>query len=122
MIDIYKNSYNGSAEAYMQLGPLSPSFGPNYYNPNNAPLQSMNLTYAIQNMTLAGKELNFYVVLPNGTKIGNVSGTDLSTHTFTIASISPATAVETAQMSIFINSYSVIGLKFKSSLVTESAA
>jgi peptide/nickel transport system substrate-binding protein len=118
--DIYANNYNGSAEAYNELGPLSPSFGHNYYNPNNASLQTMNLKYAIQNMTLAGKELNFYVVLPNGTKIGNTSGTDLSSHTFTITGISPATAVETSQITVGITSFAAIGLKFTSAYDTES--
>jgi peptide/nickel transport system substrate-binding protein len=118
--DIYANNYNGSAEAYNELGPLSPSFGHNYYNPNNASLQTMNLKYAIQNMTLAGKELNFYVVLPNGTKIGNTSGTYLSSHTFTITGISPATAVETSQITVGITSFAAIGLKFTSAYDTES--
>jgi len=121
--DVYANNYNGSPEAYNELGPLSPSFGPNYYNPTNLPLQSMNLTRAIQNLTLAGKEENFYVKLQNGSEIGNTSNpsaTDLSSHTFTITGISPPTAVETAQVTIAISSFAAIGLKFTSSYVTES--
>lgn len=118
--DIYANNYNGSPEAYNEIGPLSPSFGKNYYNPNNSPLQSMDLTGAIQNLTLAGHEENFYVTLPNGSKIGNTSGTDLSSHTFTITGISPPTSVETSQITVAISSFAKIGLTFKSSYITES--
>ena len=118
--DIYANNYNGSPEAYNELGPLSPSFGSSYYNPSGIPLQSMNLTLAIQNLSLAGHEENFFVKLPNGTIIGNSSGTDLSTHTFTITGISPPTAVETAQVAVAISSFAAIGLKFTSTYETES--
>lgn len=118
---IYNNNYNGSAEAYLELGPVSPLYGHAYYNPNNYPLPKQNLTYAIQNLTLAGKEMKFYVTLPNGTEIGDKSGTDLSTTTFTLTGISPPTAIETDQLTIAIDSFKLIGLTFDTKYVTESA-
>ena len=118
--DIFDNNFNGSAEAFEQLGPLSPSFGPNYYNPTNIPLQSQDLKGAIANLTIAGDEGHFYVVLPNGTKIGDTSGTDLSSTTFTITGISPPNTVETDQVTVAIDSFKLIGLKFTSSFVAES--
>ena len=119
-LKVYNNNYNGTPEAYTELGPLSPVFGKAYYNPNNYPLPKQNLTAAIANITTAGKEMGFYVTLPNGSKVGDTSGTDLSHHTFAITGISPATSIETASMSAAISSFTHIGLTFKTSLVTES--
>ena len=119
-LKVYNNNYNGTPEAYTELGPLSPVFGKAYYNPNNYSLPKQNLTAAIANITTAGKEMGFYVTLPNGSKVGDTSGTDLSHHTFAITGISPATSIETASMSAAISSFTHIGLTFKTSFVTES--
>ena len=117
---IYNNNYNNTAEAYLELGPLSPQYGKSYYNPDNYPLPSQNLKAAIQNLTIAGDECHFYVTLPNGTKIGDKSGTDLSSHTFTITGIAPATTLETEQTTIAIDSFAKVGLHFTAAYVTES--
>ena len=121
-LKVYDNNYNGSSEAYEELGPLSPAFGQAYYNPDNLSMPTQNITAAIANLTLAGKEMNFYVVLPDGTHVGSSSKTakDLSSHKFTITGISPATSIATAQLSAAISSFAQIGLTFTTRLVTDS--
>ena len=116
----YDNNYNGTAMAYTELGPLSPQYGKAYYNPDNFPLPTQNLTAAVQNLTAAGDEMHFYVKLPGGTKIGNTSGTDLSTHDFVITGTSPPTSLEDSQVAVAIASFGDIGLKFTSKYVTEA--
>ena len=119
-MSVYKNNYNGTSEAYMELGPLSPIYGQAMYNPLNYPVPTQNITAAEQNLTLAGKAMNFYVTLPNGTRIGDKSGTDLSTHTFTLTGITPFTSIETSELTIAIDSFKEIGLEFKSLGVSSS--
>ena len=119
-LKVYNNNYNRSAEAYQELGPLSPIYGHAYYNPDNFSLPTQNLTAAIQNLSTAGHEMHFYVKLPNGNKIGDTSGKDLSSHTFTITGISPFNTVEKSQLTIAVDSFSDIGLTFKTAGVTES--
>ncbi|WMT50873.1 MAG: ABC transporter substrate-binding protein [Ferroplasma sp.] len=116
---VYDNNYNGTPEAYEELGPLSPVYGTAYYNPNHYPLPTQNLTAAVQNLTLAGNEMHFYVKLPNGTKIGDTSGTAL-THTFHLTGISPFNTVETSELTIAVDSFAKIGLAFTTTGVTES--
>ena len=118
---VFDNNYNGTPEAYEELGPLSPVYGTSYYNPNHYPLPEQNLTAAISNLTKAGDEMHFYVKLPNGVKIGDRSGTNLGSHSFTITGISPLTTVETSEMTIAVDSFSQIGLTFRTAAITESS-
>ncbi len=117
---VYDNNYNGTPEAYAELGPLSPGYGKAFYNPNNHSLPAQNLKVAEGNIATAGSELHFYVKLPNGTKLGDTKGTDLSKHTFTLTGLAPGTSVQTAQLTIAIDSFAQIGLTFNTKLVTES--
>ena len=119
LMDIYTNSYNGKSLATEILGPVTPNF-PQFYNLINAPLPSMNLTLADHYLNLAGQQDHFYVTLPNGTKIGDLSSSnDLSTsYTFTITGLSPANNVETSQLTIFEAAFTALGLKSTSTLVS----
>ena len=124
-LKIYDNNFNGTAEAYQELGPLSPVYGHAYYNPDNFSLPAQNLTAAIQNLTIAGQEMNFYVKLPSGKYIGNTTSinshaTDLSKHDFVITGISPLSTVSTSELAVAISSFSDIGLKFSTTAVTGS--
>ena len=121
-LKIYDNNYNGTPEAYAELGPLSPIYGQAFYNPDNLPMPAQNITAALQNITLAGNAMHFYVKLSNGTEYGDRKGTDLSKHNFIITGISPATSIETAQLSAAISSFDQIGLTFTTTLVTDSTA
>ncbi|WP_075057203.1 hypothetical protein [Thermogymnomonas acidicola] len=59
-------------------------------------------------------QMHAYVVLPNGTKIGNTSGTDLSSQTFDITGISPPpSTLESDQITIAIDSFKLLGLNFQ---------
>jgi peptide/nickel transport system substrate-binding protein len=118
-LSIHTNNYNGTPEAYQELGPLSPIYGNAFYNPDNLPLPNQNSTAAIQNITTAGNDMHFYVVI-NGKDVGDKSGTDLSKTTFTITGISPATSIETSELTVAIDSFKEIGLTFTSRLVTDS--
>ncbi len=118
-LDVYDNNYNGTPEAYEELGPLSPVYGHAYYNPDNFSLPTQNLPAAIQNLSKAGNETGFYVTV-NGHIIGDKKGTDLSSKTFYITSAAPATTVETSELTVAIDSFKDIGLTFKSSLVSLS--
>jgi ABC-type transport system substrate-binding protein len=118
---VYNNNYNNVPEAYNELGPISPSYGTAFYNPENYPMQSQNLKYALQNISMAGNETGFYVKV--GThKYGDISSNnDLTTAvTFNITGISPFTSIETAQITYAISAFSKIGLTFASKSVTES--
>ena len=121
-LKIYDNNYNSTPEAYAELGPLSPIYGHAFYNPDNLPMPSQNITAALKNISIAGDAMHFYVKLSNGTRYGDKTGTDLSTHTFTLTAISPATSIETAQLSSAISSFEQIGLAFTTKLVTDSIA
>ena len=119
-LGVYANNYNGTPEAFAELGPLSPIFGHAYYNPDNLPMPKQNISAALANITLAGNEMGFYVKV--GThKYGDTSGSDLSGHSFTLTGISPLTSIETAQMTIAIDSFKLIGLTFTTQAVTESS-
>ena len=119
-LKVFDNNYNGTPEAYQEIGPLSPVYGTAYYNPDHFPAPTQDLIAAEQNLSLAGKEMGFYVKLPNGNKIGDTSGTDLSSHDFVITGISPPTSVETSELSVAVASFGDIGLKFTTTYVTES--
>jgi ABC-type transport system substrate-binding protein len=119
-LSVFNNNYNGTPEAYNELGPLSPVYGHAYYNPNNLSMPSQNLTAAISNLTAAGKEMGFSVTLPNGTHIGAKTN-DISGYKFRLTGIAPLNAVETSELTIAINSFKQIGLTFNTKAVTESA-
>ncbi len=127
-LGVYNNNFNGTAEAYNELGPLSPVYGNNYYNPDGFSMPAQNLIAAVQNLTMAASEFNgtpnaFYVTLPNGTHIGDYPhGKDLSasSNAFDITYISPSNPTLSAQLTIAIDSFKQIGIAFASSGVTES--
>ena len=120
-MSVFNNNYNGTSEAYLELGPLSPVYGQSLYNPLNYSLPAQNLTAAIQNLSIAANGTSkFYVVLPDGHKVGDTSGKDLSKHTFTLTGISPLNTVETSELTIAIDSFKQIGLSFQSTGVSSS--
>jgi peptide/nickel transport system substrate-binding protein len=99
--------YNGTAYGSIILGPATPQYGP-LYNPNNQPLPHQDLKLAIHYLDLAGKEANFYVVLPNGTVIGNPNGKQLQP--VEIVYIAPLSPTLEVQLKIYQDSLSAIGI------------
>lgn len=65
-------NYNGKTLATNFLGPITPNFK-GYYNPNNLPMYSFNITLAEHYLNLAGQQGHFYVTLSNGTVLGDKS-------------------------------------------------
>lgn len=120
LLSIYADSQNGTSLATEVLGPITPNF-PGFYNLPKYPLPSCNLAVAEHYLTLAGQQEHFYVVLPNGTEIGDTSGYDLSDYTFTLTAIEPVTNVLADQMDIFTASFANIGLTVTDQFVSPSA-
>ena len=99
--------YNGKAYGSEILGPGTPAYG-SLYNPGNLPLPQQNVSLAIRYLDLAGKQSDFYVVLPNGTTIGNPNGNQLPPLQFTyIAPLTPSTELE---LKIYQESLGNIGI------------
>jgi ABC-type transport system substrate-binding protein len=100
-------SYNGTAYGVTVVGPAMPTYG-NLYNPNNLPVPSQNIPLALHYIDLAGKQGHFYVVLSNGTQLGDKTAQQLPTlDLVTIAPISPSTEV---QLRIYQDNLALIGV------------
>ena len=111
-LKVFNNNYNGTPEAYEELGPLSPIYGKAYYNPDNLPVPTQNLTAAWQNLSIAASELHFSSTKALQSAF-NATGA-------VITGTSPLTTVETSEITVAIDSFSLIGLHVGSSAVTES--
>ncbi|MQL54336.1 ABC transporter substrate-binding protein [Acidianus ambivalens] len=100
-------SYNGKELASEFLGPISPQYG-KLYNPNNLSVYSYNLSMAIHYLNEAGYEGHFYVVLPNGSVIGDSNGIQLPT--LEIIALAPVTQVEQEEFQIITEDLAKIGI------------
>ncbi|MFP3239645.1 MAG: ABC transporter substrate-binding protein, partial [Caldivirga sp.] len=100
------------------VGPIAPSFKP-YYNPDNLPVYQYNLTLALQYLVKFLDKYGYYVVLPNGTAIGDTSGTQLPT--INIVTIAPITTFLKEQFEIIQSELAQIGVSVSLQLVTPSA-
>ncbi|MEM0321080.1 MAG: ABC transporter substrate-binding protein [Thermoprotei archaeon] len=86
--------YDGAYYGQLQLGPITPQF-PEFYNPDNLPMYSYNVSLAEYYLNLSGYQGKFYVLTPNGTILGDQSGRQLGTLTITyITPIEPFTQSE----------------------------
>ena len=103
------------AEIY--LGPSVPQYAP-FYNPDNLPLYSYNVTLALEYLNESGWECNFYTVLPNGTIIGNPNGQKLPTISLTVSP--PVTPLTEEQLEIITQDLSQIGIPVAISYVTSA--
>ncbi|WP_338598562.1 ABC transporter substrate-binding protein [Sulfolobus tengchongensis] len=110
-------NYNGKILAILPLGPISPQYG-QLYNPNNLPFYSYNLSLALHYLNEAGYEGNFYVVLPNGTTVGNPKGSQLQT--LQIVALAPVTQLEQEEFNIITQDLSQIGISVSVKYVTFS--
>ncbi|ARM75390.1 ABC transporter substrate-binding protein [Acidianus manzaensis] len=109
--------YKGVTLASEFLGPISPQF-PGYYNPDNLSMYSTNLGLAMKYLNEAGYEGHFYVVLPNGTTLGDTSGTELST--MDIYALAPENALEEDELTIISQDLQQIGISTSVKLVLPS--
>ena len=109
--------YNNTAYGQVVLGPSIPAFG-KFYDPQGLPVPSQNIPLAQKYIAEAGNEGHFYVVLQNGTELGDTSGNQLGTIQLVYESpLNPA--VET-QLDIYISSLEQIGVSAAAYGVTEA--
>ncbi len=109
-------TYNGTPLAQMYVGPITPDMP--YYNPQSLPPYSFNITLAMQYINEAGKQGDFYVLLPNGTILGDPSGKQLpplSLYT------SPPTPSEQTEFEIIQKDLSMIGVSLSLYPISPSA-
>ncbi|AWR96271.1 ABC transporter substrate-binding protein [Acidianus sulfidivorans JP7] len=100
-------SYNGKPLAIEYLGPISPQF-PGYYDPEDYSPYQYNPGLAMKYLNEAGYEGDFYVVLPNGTILGNPNGNELPT--LDIYALAPVTPLEQDELEIISQDLSQVGL------------
>lgn len=109
--------FNGTSYGQTILGPAAPSYGA-LYNPNNAPLPKQNIALAAHYLALAGQQAGFYVVLPNGTTIGDPTGKALQS--IDIDYIAPLSTSSEVQLEIYQDSLAAVGIP--TALVGETSA
>ncbi|BDB99757.1 ABC transporter substrate-binding protein [Saccharolobus caldissimus] len=101
---------NGQIGATEYLGPISPVFP--LYNEvmqlDNLHPYTYNFSLALHYLNEAGYEGHFYVVLPNGTVLGDPNGTQLQT--LDIYAITPVTALEQEQLNIIQQNLGQLGI------------
>ncbi len=100
-------SYSGKVLANEFLGPISPQF-PGYYNPSNLPMYNYSPSLAIHYLNEAGYIGHFYVVLPNGSVIGDSSGIQLPS--LSLYALSPVNELEQDELEIISHDLSAIGI------------
>ncbi|WP_420824485.1 ABC transporter substrate-binding protein [Stygiolobus azoricus] len=110
-------SYQGQDLAIEYLGPISPQF-PGYYNPDNLSEYTYNPALAIKYLNEAGYQGDFYVVLPNGTVIGNPNGKQLPT--LDIYAIAPVNLLEQKELMIITQDLQQIGISVSTTFVLPS--
>jgi ABC-type transport system substrate-binding protein len=109
LLDLYK--FNNTILAREALGPI-PSTYPIYYkilNITHLSLYQYNISLALHYLNEAGYEGHFYVVLPNGTQIGDPNGTQLQTLNIYI-SVSRPTAILEEELQIVQQDLEKIGI------------
>jgi peptide/nickel transport system substrate-binding protein len=102
---IVKGPCEGLCTTY--VGPIPPSYEP-FYNPGNLSVYSYNLSLAMQLVNESGWQGDFNVVLPNGTVLGNPSGSRLSPIPIAIAA--PVSPFYQAELEIIVNDWEQIGV------------
>ncbi|AWR95887.1 ABC transporter substrate-binding protein [Acidianus brierleyi] len=100
-------SYNGKPLASEFLGPISPQF-PGYYDPSGLPDYNYSPSLAMHYLNEAGYIGHFYVVLPNGSTLGDSSGTQLPP--LSLYALSPVNELEEDELEIISHDLSAIGI------------
>jgi peptide/nickel transport system substrate-binding protein len=102
-------TFDGIQLGQEYIGPLTPGYG-KFYNPDNLPLYSDNISLAAHYLNLAGEQENFSVVMPNGTVLGNPNAPILGPQVITY--ITPITPFEQEELDIVVSNLAQIGLSF----------
>jgi len=99
-------TFNGTVLGDEYVGPISP--GMIYYNPENYSPYSFNIPLAEHYINLSGWQEGFYVVLPNGSVLGNSSAKELPP--LQLYTIAPVTPTEQTEFEIIQSGLSQIGI------------
>jgi peptide/nickel transport system substrate-binding protein len=110
-------TFNGTLLGQMYVGPITPQF-PQYYNPGNLPIYQYNINLAASYLNKSLYQLGYYVVMPNGTVLGNQSDPQFPTQTITY--ITPLTPFEQEELELIQADLSQIGLSIALQGVTPS--
>ncbi|MGC8632025.1 MAG: ABC transporter substrate-binding protein [Thermoprotei archaeon] len=111
-------TYNGTKLGGMYLGPIPPSMP--YYDPGGLKPYSFNISLAERYINASGWQGKFYVVLPNGTELGDPQGEKLpNLGLYVGAPLQPATATE---MEIVQKGLSEIGITATITPVTHAVS
>ncbi|MQL54335.1 ABC transporter substrate-binding protein [Acidianus ambivalens] len=100
-------SYNGKPLACEFLGPISPECK-GYYDPANLSMYNYDPSLAMHYLNEAGYIGDFYVVLPNGTVLGNPSGTQLPP--LSLYALAPVNELEQDELEVISHDLSQIGI------------
>lgn len=109
-------SFNGTLYGGMYVGPISP--GMPFYNPENYPVYSYNISLAEHLINESGIQGDFSITLPNGTVLGDPNGKPLPA--LSIYTLTPVTAAEETEFEIIQKDLSQIGLSVSLYPVTAS--
>lgn len=100
--------YNGSSYGSLMVGPSAPDYGYPLYNPLNYSNPTQNIPLALKYIAEAGDQAHFYVVLPNGTALGDTNGSPLPT--IDLDYLVPLTSATETQLDIYVSSLAQIGV------------
>jgi len=109
-------TFNGTVLAGMYVGPITPDMP--LYNPDHLPVYSFNITLAEHYLNEAGEQGDFYVVLPNGTTLGNPNGKELSS--MSLYTLTPVTPTAETEFEIIQKDLSEVGISVSLYPVTAS--
>ncbi|BCU66802.1 peptide ABC transporter permease [Sulfolobales archaeon HS-7] len=110
-------SYNGTTLASLPLGPISPQYGA-YYNPDNLSFYTYNVSLALRYLNEAGYQGSFYVVLPNGSTIGDTNGVQLKP--LTVVTLAPISELQQEELDVVSADLEQIGISISVMPVTFS--
>lgn len=118
LLQIFK--FNGSYLAEEYLGPISPEFP--IYNEtmkmDGLSPYTYNVSLALHYLNEAGYAGHFYVVLPNGSTVGDTSGTQLPT--LEIYALAPENELEQEELEIIQQDLQQIGISVSPKIVLPS--
>jgi peptide/nickel transport system substrate-binding protein len=108
-------TYNKTTLGNLFAPPIPPGWGP-LDNLDNIPLYSYNIALGTQLVAQAGQQGEWYVTLPNGTKVGDTSGNSLPPIEY--AYILPLTDVTSTIISIIQGGLTQIGVSISPTGIT----
>lgn len=107
--------YKGITLGSEFLGPVSPDIG-RFSNPDNLPMYTYNISLAASYLNKSGYQGDFYVVMPNGTTLGNPSGKPLQS--LEIVYLAPVNSFTQLELEIIQSGIAQLGIPVTTEGVT----